>query len=142
MTFRIRHSFLIVPTIALLLAVGCAKPTLTVSEYADWRCNQSADNPMEGNTYGEAAEAWGEIVAEMEAINPPPLFKEYHGDFVDAFEILVALFREKPSEEKMNPFLMMEEPKMMAFGFAANAADEKLSADARRALIAAGCDLN
>ena len=130
--------------IALTTLLACTSgPTaMTNEEYATAFCAiDSGTGATDATTWGQMKEALNTVQNDLNSLNPPEDFREFHNAKVAGVEVVAKFADKQPKDDAHNPFLFIGDPATMAIIGAIEVAEQDLSVSAREALVRAGCDL-
>ena len=115
---------------------------MTNEEYAIAFC------PIDSRTTARSATTWGQmkgalnrIQTDLNGLNPPADFREFHTAKVSGVGAAANFADKQPQSDAPNQFLMIGDPAFLASVGAIGLAEQDLSPNARAALVKAGCEL-
>ena len=130
--------------VALGLSIACTSgPTaMTNDQYATAFCPIDSGTTAENaTTWGQMKEALNTVQTDLNSLNPPEEFREFHNAKVSGTEAAAKFADKQPQSDAPNLFLMIGDPALLAGAGAIGLAEQELSANARAALVKAGCEL-
>ena len=129
-------------TLGLLMACTSGPTAMTNDQYATAFCPiDSMTSAANAITWGQMKEALNTIQNDLNTLNPPEVFREFHNAKLSGINAVAKFADKQPQDDAANQFLMIGDPAVLTGAGAIGLAEQDLSANARESLVKAGCDL-
>ena len=125
--------------LVISIGVGCSSEPelLTFEEYADRICPLD-EGDFEGETWGDFRTVLEDLLGEYESVTTPTGLKKYHLAKTAMIKKTIEIAESKDQDAEANPYELLGEPSMLAFGWAIQEALDSITPKYQRLLMESG----